>query len=303
MKTVILFLGFVGFISWSCSYCQSGESDYKSINITKKPTGEYRGQSNPLSGTDFTKSVDDLQFGNYYALIIGIDNYKGNWPALKNAVNDARSVKETLDKNYKIDNFKTLYNNDATRANIIKSFEWLVDNVKENDNVFIYYSGHGDFKDKMNKGYWVPADAQTLSTSEFISNADIQIFLGAIKSKHTLLFSDACFSGDIFREKTISVQFEDSPKYYAKVNKLISRQALTSGGVEPVMDGGKEGHSVFCYYMLKGLNDNQSKYFDANQLFEFVKIPVVNNSDQTPDLRPVKNTDDEGGQFIFMKKQ
>ena len=36
--------------------------------------------------------------------------------------------------------------------------------------------------------------------------------------------------------------------------------------------------------------------------FITLKIPVINNSDQTPKLAPVKNTGDEGGQFIFIKK-
>ncbi len=81
-----------------------------------------------------------------------------------------------------------------------------------------------------------------------------------------------------------------------------SRQAMTSGGIEPVMDGGKNGHSVFAYYLLKSLNENPNKYYDAGQLYNQIKIPVVNNSDQTPKLSPVKDTGDEGGQFIFIKK-
>ena len=68
------------------------------------------------------------------------------------------------------------------------------------------------------------------------------------------------------------------------------------------MDGGKEGHSVFAYYLLKTLKDNQGKYFDVSQLYTKIKIPVINNSEQTPKLSPIKNAGDEGGQFIFIKK-
>ena len=83
---------------------------------------------------------------------------------------------------------------------------------------------------------------------------------------------------------------------------LASRQAMTSGGIEPVMDGGKDGHSVFAYYLLKAMNENQNKYMDVGQIYNKVKIPVINNSEQSPKLAPVKNTGDEGGQFIFIKK-
>ncbi len=261
----------------------------------------YRGGGDPLKGLNVAKAKD-MVIGSYYALVIGVDKYKGAWPALLNAVNDAKAIEGMLKSKYKFEVVHSMYNEQATREKIINEFEWLVSNVKPQDNVFIYYSGHGEYKQELNKGFWVPVDAETQSTSKYISNSDIQTFLGGIKSKHTLLVSDACFSGDIFRGNTVSVPFEESEKYYKEVHGLVSRQALTSGGIEPVMDGGKEGHSVFAYYFLKTLGDNASKYIDASQLYNKIKIPVINNSEQTPKFNPIKNTGDEGGQFIFIKK-
>lgn len=262
----------------------------------------FRGSGDPLKGLNVSKSLDDLKIGNYYALIIGIDKYTGSWKPLKNAVNDARAIEALLKSKYKFNQFKSLYNENATRSNIISALEWLVSNVKEDDNVFIYYSGHGEFKKELNKGYWVPIDATSNSTSNYISNSDIQTFIKGIQSQHTLLVADACFSGDIFRGNTMSVPFENSPKYFKKVHSLKSRQAMTSGGIEPVMDGGKDGHSVFAYYLLKALNENNSSMMDASQVFGKLKIPVYNNSDQSPDFKPISKSGDEGGQFIFMKK-
>ena len=261
----------------------------------------YRGGGDPLKGLNISKPKT-MVIGNYYALIIGIDKYKGTWPVLQNASNDAKAIEKLLRASYKFEFFKTLYNEQATRESIISQLEWLVANVKAEDNVFIYYSGHGEYKKELNKGFWVPVDAESASTAKYISNSDIQSYISGMKGKHTLLVSDACFSGDIFRGNTVSVPFEESEKYYKEVNGLNSRQALTSGGLEPVMDGGKDGHSVFAYYFLKTLESNQSKYFDASQLYTKVKIPVINNSEQTPKFSPIKNTGDEGGQFIFIKK-
>lgn len=272
-----------------------------STSQTSENQMQYRGGGDPLKGLNVNKT-NTLQIGDYYALIIGIDKYKGSWQPLKNAVRDAKAVESLLKEEYKFDYFKTLTDEQATRKNIISEMEWLVKNVKEKDNVLIYYSGHGEYKQDLNKGYWVPIDAQSTSTSDYVSNNDIQTFLSGIKSKHTLLISDACFSGDIFRGNTIAVPFENSERYYRDVHNLSSRQALTSGGIEPVMDGGKEGHSVFAYYLLKALINNQNKFYDASQLYSTIKIPVTNNSEQSPQFQSVKNTGDEGGQFIFIKK-
>ncbi len=268
--------------------------------IADNADAQMRGD--PLKGVNVTTAKKEMEIGNYYALIIGIDKYSGTWPQLKNAVKDAKAVEALLKTKYRFDNFMVLYDEQATRKTIIDKFEWLVDNVAEKDNVLIYFSGHGEFKQSLNKGYWVPVDATTSSVSNYISNADIQTFLAGIKSKHTLLVSDACFSGDIFRGKTEYLPYENSDKYYAKVHNLPSRQAISSGGIEPVMDGGSEGHSIFCYYLLKVLKTNTNKYFDAGQLFSGIKIPIVNNSNQTPNFSPIKNTGDEGGQFIFINK-
>ena len=264
---------------------------------------KMRGTGDPLKGLNINKTSGPIGNGKYYALLIGIDKYTGIWKPLDNAVNDAKKVESVLSSKYQFDKLITLYDAQATRAAIFDKFEWLVENISENDNVLVYYSGHGDFKANLNKGYWIPADAGTASVSSYISNNDIQTFLAAIKSKHTLMISDACFSGDIFRGNTVSVPFEQSEKYYKQVYSLNSRKAISSGGIEPVMDGGKDGHSVFAYYFIKSIENNKAKYLDASQVFDSIKIPVVNNSEQTPMFQPIKNTGDEGGQFVFVLKQ
>jgi len=263
----------------------------------------YRGSNDPLKGLKASKAIQEVSVGRYFALIIGIDSYTGDWKPLRNAVNDAKAVAEQLSNRYEFQSVRTLYNEQATRSNILKEYEWLMANVRENDNLLIFYSGHGDYNETIQKGFWVPVDATSSSISGLISNTDIQAFLSGIKSKHTFLIADACFSGDIFRGKTLTIPYENSFKYYNQIYSKPSRTALTSGGVEPVMDGGKDGHSVFTYYLLKSLTTNQNQFFDASQLFNDLKIAVVNNSNQTPMFSPIVNTGDEGGQFIFIRKQ
>ncbi|MBL4577077.1 MAG: caspase family protein [Flavobacteriales bacterium] len=295
--------GGLAFSTYTAKYLFKSESIAKQLNEPAEGSEQlFRGSGDPLKGLNVATAIKEMEVGKYYALIIGIDNYTGAWSSLRNAVNDSKAVEQLLRSKYKFDVFKTLTNEQATRASIIRELEWLVENVKEKDNVFVYYSGHGEFKQSLNKGYWVPVDATTASTSQYVSNSDLKAFLGGIKSKHTLLVADACFSGDIFRGSTMAVPFENSERYYKKNHALISRQALTSGGVEPVMDGGKDGHSVFAYYFLKALSANQSQFYDASELYNSIRIPVINNSVQSPNFKPIHDTGDEGGQFIFIQK-
>jgi hypothetical protein len=74
---------------------------------------------------------------------------------------------------------------------------------------------------------------------------------------------------------------------------------MTSGALNQVPD-----KSVFLEYLIKRLEENQSKYLPAEQLFSSFKMAVINNSpeEQVPQYGEVKETGDEGGDFIFIRK-
>lgn len=271
----------------------------KVITVTREAPANISPEPPRREQEDLSSS--SIKKGKYYALVIGIDKYSGVWPPLRNALHDAQEMADILVSQYKFDTVMTLYDQRATRANVIDKLEWLSSQVTQDDNVLIFYSGHGDYLKNLNRGFWVPADALSRSFSGFISNADLQILIAGIQSKHTLVIADACFSGEIFRGLVLESTNDRSERYYVETAKRVSRQAITSGGIEPVTDGGKEGHSVFTYYLLKGLKENSATFFDAGQLYERIKIAVANNSDQTPMFNAIKNTGDEGGQFIFKK--
>ncbi len=253
-----------------------------------------------------TRKLEDIiTAGKYVALIIGIDNYSGYWPKLNNAVNDAEGMAEILKKSYMFNDVYTLTNEQATRKNILDKLDWLSKHLTKEDNLLVFYSGHGQYNKILNKGFWVPSDATSNSVADYISNSDLKTFIGGIPSKHTLLITDACFAGDIFRgapAESMAFDPNNMERYYKEVYSKQSRDALTSGGLEEVMDSGKNNHSIFTYYLIKSLTENQKKYMDATQLYNDFKIAVANNSDQTPILQALRDTNDEGGQFVFIKK-
>ncbi len=236
------------------------------------------------------------------ALVIGIDTYGGKWPPLENAVRDAKAVAEVLTTKFVFEKVYTLYNQEATRDNILGTLERLAKELGPDDNLLIYFSGHGRKEPPLNRGYWVPVDATEKSVGRYISNREIQDYLASMNARHVLLVADACFAGDIFKGNTMKYEFEDNEAYYRKVAEKKSRDGLTSGGDEPVLDGGGSGHSVFASYLLKALDGIKKSYFSAEEIYQELKIPVANNSDQTPTFLPIKNTDDEGGQFIFVRR-
>ena len=235
--------------------------------------------------------------GNYHALFIAVDNYNSKvWTPLNNPVNDANDIKSVLSTRYGFSNVTTLYNQEATRAKIIETLEKKVNQMAENDNLFIYFSGHGI--DIGEEGYWVPVESKSQERYELLSIAEVKNIIGKSKSRHILVMVDACFSSTILKSPAFSGSNVGSDTYYEQVDQLISRQAITAGGLEPVMDGSGD-NSIFAKYILKFLNNNQKKILDAGELYELIKYPVAANSPNTPQFGHLQNTGHEGGQFLF----
>jgi hypothetical protein len=243
--------------------------------------------------------------GRTWMLVIGVNDYQ-HWPRLDNATADAQAIRTVLTEYYGIRNeyIIELYDREATRSNIFKKLEYLAKTVKPEDNVLVYYAGHGKYDEMLNRGYWVPADAEIGSTAHYIANSDLQTFVAAIRSRATLVISDACFSGTVFRDDAAARPVHLDDVYIRRVSLLKARQAIVSGGDEPVMDSGISGkHSVFAYYLLDRLMKNQDRYLAASSLFDRIRIPITNSSPQTPQLKPIHNTGDEGGEFVFVRSR
>ncbi|MDX2429507.1 MAG: caspase family protein, partial [Bacteroides sp.] len=231
----------------------------------------------------------------YYALIIGISDYPD--PMIPNLDNhptrDANALSELLVERYRFaeENMLLLLNPD--RVEILKSFDRLSRSITENDNLLIFFAGHGYYDQEANLGYWLPSDAESDFTANWIYNDVLVANLKRIHSKHTLLITDACFSGSIF--KTRSLNF--GPVAYKKKYELRSRKAITSGVLEAVPN-----ESVFFKYLLDRLDSNAEKYMSASELFTALEFPVSNNSPNSPQYGTIQNVNDEGGDFIFIKK-
>jgi formylglycine-generating enzyme required for sulfatase activity len=173
--------------------------------------------------------------------------------------------------------------------------------VDKGDNVFIYYAGHGWYDNILESGHWVTTEASK-SPGTFLDNNTIYKFIAALDKKgaqHILLVSDSCFAGAFIKEHR-AVETDINDRYFQEKYSKPSRNILTSGGIEPVEDVGKGGHSVFAYYFLKALHDNPHPYLSAKQLGVQVEELVTRNSTQTPLSRFIHGVGDEGGQFFFI---
>lgn len=243
------------------------------------------------------------QSGQYWLLAIAINEYQ-NWPKLRTAVNDARDVVKILVRDYGFaaDRVITLYDEDATIDNIMSTFQKLKSQVQAEDSVLIYYAGHGVL-DEFNSGSWIPVNARENRLGDYITTDRINRVIASLTAKHIFLVADACYSGTLLTTRGREApQDEFTESYFLERIARASRQALTSGGIEEVLDDGRDGHSVFAYHFLNELNRNTLPYFAASSLSSQVEELVLRNADQRPHWDRLRNTGDENGEFFFLRR-
>jgi hypothetical protein len=235
--------------------------------------------------------------GIYHALLIGISDYDSTALNLEHPVLDAKALKKILIKEYEFEEATVYTLLNPSRQQILIALYSLRKKISPVDNLLIFYAGHGFWDADANQGYWWPRDASPENPSNWLSNSDIREQIRGIKSAHTLLISDACFSGGILKVRGVS-SIRDAPLDIASLYKLPSRRAITSGTMTEVPD-----RSVFFSYLLKRLTSNTEKYISSQSLFDSFKKAVINNSLIVPQDGVIADTGDEGGDFIFIRKK
>ena len=270
--------------------CEVIAVDNESIVLSKKAE---RGAKPKSTSTSIGQKISDF---NYKALLISNQNYNDDVGKLNSPISDAEKLKKVLLESYNFKEENIVHLKDGTRFDIINTLDSLSTAITSQDNLLIFYAGHGIFDKNLNKGYWLPVDASASKKNNWVSNSDIRDYITAFKSQHTLLISDACFSGSIFEYKQRSLK----PKEEMITEKLLSkksRKAMTSGLNKTVPD-----QSVFIKYLIKNLEENTKPYLRTGELYNDIREAVIANTDNDPQFEVIKNSNHEGGEFIFLKK-
>jgi hypothetical protein len=242
------------------------------------------------------------------ALIIGIDRYENLGPGhqLSYAVKDARGMEKSLRENYQFNEIVTLYNEDATRASIMKAI-YSFQELSPDASLFVYYAGHGITMPGIggkDLGYLIPYDG-ALNRVEMHKNismqqikADISPLIGA---KHIFFVFDACFAGLMLDTRaTLSAPKRDISYLQAITGEQV-RQVLTAGSRgQTVLDGGPGGHSVFTgrfIEILEGVED----YITAREVGQLLKKRVYGDAAARGHTqRPVDGEIYGTGDFVFI---
>lgn len=249
------------------------------------------------AGQQTRKPLGELA-GRYHALVIGVKTYQAPIPGLITPFADAEALSNVLRRDY---GFRVTTLLDAGKQQIVDAMTRLRNELTEDDNLLVYYAGHGVLDPDTNLGYWLPTDARADAPDNWISNKTVARLLKAIPARHVVLIADACYSGAFAREQNLLTGGQASGDLTQLV-WLRSRTAFSSGELEEVMDEGGGNNSLFAMHFLETLRKNTG-VVSGRLLSGTVRTLVRAEAAQTPQYGAVVSAGhDDGADFLFVRR-
>jgi hypothetical protein len=253
--------------------------------------------------------LPNVSFGKFHALLIGNENYS-QLPDLVTPIEDIEAIDTILRQRY---GFTTTVVRDGTRESTMDSMYKLLGELTSEDNLLIYYAGHGEYVTDTNRGVWLPVDANPSSPANWITNVEISDYLKQIAAKQIVVIADSCYSGALTRSALINLRpgltDEEYEAHLKRMASVRARVVLTSGGLAPVLDSANPGspHSIFAAALIEILNKNTT-VLSAQDLGRTIaaKVSLAASRvgyEQEPQYAPLNHANHQGGDFFFVPQE
>lgn len=169
-------------------------------------------------GTAGARGIQKPTNPGAHALILTIGEYQGNIPKLLGVKHDAKTAAEIATRlGVPRENIVSLSDGELTLDGMRKALDNLETMLSANEQVFVYFSGHGGRQLIQQEGTAGERCAESLITFDGQAFSDVELEQRlkriALKSQKTIVFLDACHSGGATTTRAISAV---APAYTAK---------------------------------------------------------------------------------------
>jgi hypothetical protein len=193
-----------------------------------------------------------------YVLLVGIASYQSQkLPALIAPINDIRSIKQSFRKYFNIPQQQVFVEENISKSDFKNRLENIRLLFKDNDQLIIYYSGHGivDLLESKKEGYWAFSDTSADNVETWMSNTELVDTLSDFPSGGVLLLVDSDFSGRLIINAVENKNaFSGLQKQMSFSHSENARLALTSVGEYSAPDSGINSlQSDFAQALIKAI--------------------------------------------------
>lgn len=189
-----------------------------------------------------------------YVLLFATDQYD-HWSDLVNPIDDAQSIAKVLKEKY---GFETEVLENPNQDDVYNKLrEYAERKFKPQDQLMIFFAGHGYFDETFGEGFVVAKNSleNDNARTSYISHNRLRGIIQNIPVEHIFLAMDVCFGGTfdpvIASARGMEAMETSDSEYVVRKLSYRTRKYLTSGGKEYVSDGIPGKHSPFTLRMLQ----------------------------------------------------
>jgi len=211
-----------------------------------------------------------------WLFVIGVEKYD-NTDEVKYSKRSAEIFAQVAQKTLGIidRNSYKLIGNKATSGAIEDKLKLMLQNIKEGDSIYFYYSGHGIPVLPNRVPYLLPKDKipDFIKQTSFFKLSNIYNLLSNSKAKQVIAIMDSCFSGST-DGKSLFTGVAGSVLIPKKVTFNHSKMVVLTAGRERQFSNmyQKRGHRLFSYFVMKALLNGKREVSDIyNELYPNVK--------------------------------
>ena len=238
--------------------------------------------------------------GINYALLFAINSYV-EWPKLRYPLLDATTIQHDLQEFY---GFQVELVENPTEEGMLKVLlQYAEKAYTDEDQLFIFFAGHGHFNETFREGYLVLQDTKLpkddITMGSYLSHSEFRNIVDRMSCKHILLALDTCYSGTFDERIAMRGEADDLPEELtnADVKRKFTyktRWYLTSGAKEQVPDDSQFIRQMLEAFRSRGGRDN---ILTIDEILYYLK-KIENPKPRASEF----GSNEPGSDFLFFPK-
>ena len=211
------------------------------------------------------------------AIILGVSKYvdaKNNLPGCKN---DADALHKILQKTEKFNPILYINENETSAKTKDLITRFIIDHKgKPIDELFFYYSGHGEFAN--DEFYYLLSDYDSKKRNQTsLQNSEIDDLIKTLNPNLVIKVIDACQSGASYIKESnvLAKYFNESKNVFKKcyfLNSSLNNQSSYQNN----------SISFFTNSFISALKQHATEEIRYKDIIDVISDDFVNNQDQTP---------------------
>jgi WD40 repeat protein len=255
--------------------------------FTVSSFNKSRFESKPAESEVFSNIVE--KSATCHMFVVGINKYRNKSMSLSYAKDDAESFAKLIGESsqglFGQIKIHELYDENATRQNILDTLEKLSHKIHLHDVFIFFYAGHGSISE--NNFFLVPTECvraydESVLAREGVSAGDLQENLKKIKALKQIIILDACHSGGSV--EMLAMRGSQEERAISQLARSAGIHILASAGSEQTAKEIPElKHGIFTHVLLKALSgaadgapsDGKITVYELKSYLDD-QVPVIN---------------------------